>query len=73
MTEHGRSETEALAWDADGAGTEAISQEVRRLRQALEQSEAERRELLSSTSWRVTAPLRAIRRLVSGQPRQPPE
>lgn len=71
MTERGRSEVEALASDADGTSTEAISIEVRRLRQALEQSEAERRELLSSTSWRVTAPLRAIRRLVSGEPRQP--
>src|SRR5690606_20209873 len=71
MTERGRSEAEALAPDADGTSTEAISKEVRRLRQALEQSDAERRELLSSTSWRVTAPLRAIRRLVSGEPRQP--
>lgn len=71
MTEPDCREAQALSPDADGANAEPLSQEVRSLRQALEQSDAERREVLSSTSWRVTAPLRAIRRLISGERRRP--
>lgn len=72
MTEPDRSETEMLAPDVEGASAGGHGHETRRLRQALEQSDAERREMLSSTSWRVTAPLRAIRRLMSGE-RRPPD
>lgn len=54
--------------DAD-AKSNALSREVRELRSLLEQERLQRSQLLASTSWRVTAPLRKLKeRLISRKP-----
>src|SRR5690606_19686456 len=51
------------------AKSDGLAQEVRELRSLLEHERLQRSQLLASTSWRVTAPLRKLKeRLVSRKP-----
>lgn len=47
--------------DAEAAAIAALEERLRKLRAALGNEEARRREILASTSWRITAPLRILK------------